>query len=74
MELYLSDHPLERAPAGRRAHANCATWRDELGVTQTSVRAAARRHRGQPKDESNPYFTFDPGAVHRLLALRARVR
>ncbi len=26
------------------------------------------------KDTSNPYFTFDPSQVHRLLALRARVR
>ena len=28
----------------------------------------------RPDDESNPYFAFDPTQVHRLLALRARLR
>ena len=29
---------------------------------------------GRKKDESNPYFTFDPSQVHRLQPLRARLR
>jgi formate dehydrogenase major subunit len=31
-------------------------------------------HLGAPVDTSNPYFDFDPEQMHRLLALRARLR
>ena len=56
--------PLRAAGHGRssRPHAKCATA------------SKARTTCTPPKDTSNPYFTFDPTQVHRLLALRARLR
>ncbi len=60
MELYLSDSSA-RAPAerGRGADANCAPWRAARSDVD-SVRQRQAPSRRQPKDESNPYFTFDP--------------
>ena len=43
-------------------------------MTAPTTLRKRRRQRAAPKDESNPYFTFDPVEVHRLLALRARLR
>jgi formate dehydrogenase major subunit len=59
MELYLSDYPLERQPSEAEARTELRTMADKLGVKSTPY-ANGKRHTGQPKDESNPYFTFDP--------------
>ncbi len=59
MELYLSDYPLERAPSEAEERTELRVMADKLGVKSTPY-ANGLRHRGQPKDESNPYFTFDP--------------
>jgi formate dehydrogenase major subunit len=59
MELYLSDYPLERQPSEAEARTELRTMAHKLGVTSTPY-ANGKRHLGQPKDESNPYFTFDP--------------
>ena len=47
---------------------------EELDVTETRYGLKGANHQGLPKDTSNPYFTFDPDDVHRLLAMRARMR
>jgi len=61
MELYLSDYPLERQPTEAEAHTELLTMARSLGVS-SSPYANGKRHQGQAKDESNPYFTFDPNA------------
>jgi formate dehydrogenase major subunit len=59
MELYLSDYPIERAPTEVEARTELYAMARALGVESTPY-ANGKRHLGQPKDESNPYFTFDP--------------
>ncbi len=70
MELYISDHPLDLPDlCGKTATANCRTWPARLvcvmSVTATRARTmfsprAALTKNWMPKDESNPYFTYDP--------------
>jgi formate dehydrogenase major subunit len=55
LDLYLSEHPLDAAGARTELRAVA----EAIGLTDTSydrVRARAPL----PRDESNPYFTFDP--------------
>src|SRR5262250_2584921 len=59
MELYLSDYPIERQPTAAEARTELCSMAETLGVRSTPY-ANGRRHVGQAKDESNPYFTFDP--------------
>src|SRR5262245_13054217 len=59
MELYLSDYPIERQPTAAEARTELCSMAETLGV-RSSPYANGRRHVGQAKDESNPYFTFDP--------------
>jgi len=59
MELYLSDYPIERQPTEAEARTELIAMARALGVKSTPY-ANGKRHLGQPKDESNPYFTFDP--------------
>ncbi len=61
MELYLSDYPIERQPSDVEARTELHAMADRLGVRSTPY-ANGIRHQGQAKDESNPYFTFDPNA------------
>ena len=71
MELYISDHPLDCLTARRTATASCRTWRarsacaSALRLRRREPRLRqgqrlAERSTGMPKDESNPYFTYDP--------------
>ena len=59
MELYLSDYPIERDPTAAEARTELRAMAKAVGVTSTPY-DGGQRHSGQPKDESNPYFTFDP--------------
>ncbi|HEY0766335.1 MAG TPA: 2Fe-2S iron-sulfur cluster-binding protein, partial [Steroidobacteraceae bacterium] len=59
MELYLSDYPIEREPTAAEARTELHAMVEALGVKSTPY-SSGKRHLGQPKDESNPYFTFDP--------------
>ncbi|HEV8017176.1 MAG TPA: formate dehydrogenase subunit alpha [Steroidobacteraceae bacterium] len=59
MELYVSDYPIERMPTEAEARTELRAMAEALGV-RSSRYANGKRHLGQPKDESNPYFTFDP--------------
>lgn len=54
MELYMSDHP-EKCAAGDECQMHGMAER--VGLKQ--VRYSGRTHLDLPKDESNPYFTFD---------------
>ncbi|MGA7538438.1 MAG: formate dehydrogenase subunit alpha [Steroidobacteraceae bacterium] len=55
MDLYLSEHPLD--PTGARCELKDVA--EMVGLTHTSYPAHALRE-PMPRDESNPYFTFDP--------------
>ena len=60
MELYISDHPLDCLTCA--ANGNCEL-QDMAGVTGLrNVRYgyAGANHLGDRKDESNPYFSYDP--------------
>jgi formate dehydrogenase major subunit len=61
MELYASDHPAEllQADAPRTEIREMA---QRLNVHQSRYDWDGVRHDGIAKDESNPYFTFDPNA------------
>ena len=61
MELYLSDYPVERSPSDVEARTELHAMAEHLNVRSTPY-ANGLRHQGQAKDESNPYFTFDPNA------------
>ena len=74
MELYLSDHPLDCVTCPANGHCELQDMAEELDVTETRYGLSGATIRRAAKDASNPYFTFDPDHVHRLLAVRARVR
>ncbi len=58
LELYLSDHPLddEGLPAG---HSALRAVAQSLGPTPVRY-GRGRTHLAEAKDESNPYFAYDP--------------
>jgi formate dehydrogenase major subunit len=63
MELYVSDHPAELLSADSPARTEIRDMAQRLGMsTQTRYGWDGERHTGVAKDESNPYFTFDPNA------------
>jgi len=55
LDLYLSEHPLD--PSGTRTELRDVAG--AVGLAHTSYEARAARP-ALPRDESNPYFTFDP--------------
>ena len=72
-ELYLSDHPSECLPAqppddtgdnGEDAHGECELhdMAATVGLTDVRYGVVGKNHLDAAKDESNPYFTFDPAA------------
>jgi formate dehydrogenase major subunit len=62
MELYASDHPAELLN-GSPLRTEIRDMAHKLGVTaETRYGWDGVRHKGLAKDESNPYFTFDPNA------------
>jgi formate dehydrogenase major subunit len=54
MELYLSDHPT--GPAGD----DLKEMAEAVGVGAVRYGQGGANHLGEAKDESNPYFVFDP--------------
>ncbi|MDR2215848.1 MAG: formate dehydrogenase subunit alpha [Nevskiaceae bacterium] len=60
VELYMSDHP-EQCAAGSRSELRQVA--DELGVgLDTRYGHSGENHLSALKDQSNPYFTFNPAA------------
>ncbi len=62
MELYVSDHPQELISADAPARTEIQAMAQHLGVTSTRYGWDGARHLGLARDESNPYFSFDPNA------------
>jgi len=59
MELYISDHPLDCLTCA--ANGDCELQDQAGAVGLRDVRYASdATHLGQAKDQSNPYFDFDP--------------
>ncbi|GAC1694725.1 MAG: formate dehydrogenase subunit alpha [Steroidobacteraceae bacterium] len=59
IDLYVSDHPLECEGCPAEGHCELQDMAAAVGVTESSY-APGAVHRPAPKDESNPYFAFDP--------------
>ncbi len=60
MELYVSDHPLDCVSCPSNGHCELQDMAKVTGVEETRYGLSGARHQHIAKDESNPYFTFDP--------------
>ena len=60
MELYISDHPLDCLTCPTNGHCELQDMAGSVGLRDVRYGYDGANHRAAPKDESNPYFTFDP--------------
>jgi formate dehydrogenase major subunit len=62
MELYISDHPLDCLTCAANGNCELQTTAGEVGLREVRYGMAGANHfTAAQKDESNPYFTYDPG-------------
>ena len=74
MELYISDHPLDCLTCSANNDCELQAQAGNVGLRDVRYGYDGANHLKAPTDASNPYFTFRIVQVHRLLALRARLR
>jgi formate dehydrogenase major subunit len=60
MELYISDHPLDCLTCAANGDCELQDTAGEVGLRDVRYGYAGDNHLGQAKDQSNPYFSFDP--------------
>ena len=60
MELYISDHPLDCLTCPANGDCELQDTAGELGLREVRYGFGGANHLAAPRDESNPYFTFDP--------------
>ncbi len=60
MELYISDHPLDCLTCPANGHCELQDMAGAVGLREVRYGYEGANHLSAPKDESNPYFTFDP--------------
>ncbi|WP_035690737.1 formate dehydrogenase subunit alpha [Azospirillum halopraeferens] len=60
MELYISDHPLDCLTCPANGNCELQDMAGTVGLREVRYGFDGANHLKQPKDESNPYFTFDP--------------
>jgi formate dehydrogenase major subunit len=60
MELYISDHPLDCLTCPANGHCELQDMAGVVGLREVRYGYDGANHLDAPKDESNPYFTFDP--------------
>jgi len=60
MELYISDHPLDCLTCPANGHCELQDMAGAVGLREVRYGYDGANHLEVPKDESNPYFTFDP--------------
>jgi formate dehydrogenase major subunit len=61
MELYISDHPLDCLTCAANGNCELQTVAGQVGLREVRYGMAGENHfTGVTKDESNPYFTYDP--------------
>ncbi len=59
MELYISDHPLDCLTCAANGDCELQTQAGAVGLRDVRY-GYDNKHPAPPKDESNPYFTYDP--------------
>ncbi|MGR8979141.1 MAG: formate dehydrogenase subunit alpha [Gammaproteobacteria bacterium] len=60
MELYISDHPLDCLTCSANGDCELQDMAGAVGLREVRYNPAGENHLSASKDESNPYFTFDP--------------
>ena len=60
MELYISDHPLDCLTCAANGDCELQTQAGAVGLREVRYDPAGENHLAQAKDQSNPYFQFDP--------------
>ncbi|MGK0297086.1 MAG: formate dehydrogenase major subunit [Gammaproteobacteria bacterium] len=60
MELYISDHPLDCLTCSANGHCELQDMAGVVGLREVRYGYEGENHLQMDKDESNPYFSFDP--------------
>src|SRR5215468_7725474 len=60
MELYVSDHPLDCLTCPANGNCELQEMAGAVGLRQVRYGTQGKNHLALEKDESNPYFTFEP--------------
>lgn len=60
MELYISDHPLDCLTCSANGDCELQDMAGAVGLREVRYGYEGENHLVAEKDESNPYFTFDP--------------
>jgi len=60
MELYISDHPLDCLTCAANGDCELQTQAGAVGLREVRYGYEGDNHFGCEKDDSNPYFTYDP--------------
>jgi len=60
MELYISDHPLDCLTCSANGDCELQDMAGAVGLREVRYDYQGKNHLAEVKDESNPYFTFDP--------------
>ncbi|SJM95395.1 formate dehydrogenase subunit alpha [Crenothrix polyspora] len=60
MELYISDHPLDCLTCSANGDCELQDMAGAVGLREVRYNPAGENHLSAVKDESNPYFSFDP--------------
>jgi len=60
MELYISDHPLDCLTCSANGDCELQDMAGAVGLREVRYGYEGENHLDEVKDESNPYFTFDP--------------
>ena len=60
MELYISDHPLDCLTCPANGDCELQDMAGAVGLREVRYGYEGANHLKETKDESNPYFTFDP--------------
>ncbi|MFA5121250.1 formate dehydrogenase subunit alpha [Zavarzinia sp.] len=60
MELYISDHPLDCLTCGANGDCELQDMAGAVGLRDVRYGYAGENHTHSEKDQSNPYFDYDP--------------
>lgn len=60
MELYISDHPLDCLTCPTNGNCELQDMAGVVGLREVRYGYEGKNHLAVKKDESNPYFTYDP--------------
>lgn len=60
MELYISDHPLDCLTCPANGNCELQDMAGDVGLREVRYGYNGENHLDSEKDESNPYFSFDP--------------